>query len=185
LHNFGPTGAFDWFGIDVDGVGDVDGDNYDDFIVGAMGADADPGYAKIYSGQTGAEIQSLTLPGGRFGEAVDGLGDVNGDGLPDVLCTNKWASGTAGETYVYFLGTICGCNCPNQSDFDEDGFLTALDLGAMIDILFSGSPDVQDSSCLSPRADFDCDGFSTALDLGGLIDHLFAGGDGPCSPCAL
>jgi hypothetical protein len=76
------------------------------------------------------------------------------------------------------------CACPYQSDFDEDGFLTALDLGAMIDILFAGEPDVQDPLCPSPRADFDCDGFSTALDLGSLIDHLFAGGDGPCDPCS-
>jgi hypothetical protein len=76
------------------------------------------------------------------------------------------------------------CRCPFQSDFDEDGFLTALDLSGMIDILFAGQPDVQDASCPSPRADFDCDGFSTALDLSGLIDHLFAGGAGPCDPCA-
>jgi hypothetical protein len=76
------------------------------------------------------------------------------------------------------------CRCPFQSDFDEDGFLTALDLSAMIDILFAGQPDVKDPVCPSPRADFDCDGFSTALDLGGLIDHLFAGGDPPCDPCA-
>jgi hypothetical protein len=78
----------------------------------------------------------------------------------------------------------CGpCDCPFQSDFDEDGFLTALDLGKLIDILFAGATDVQDPDCPSPRADFDCDGFSTALDLSALIDHLFAGGDPPCDPC--
>jgi serine protease len=76
------------------------------------------------------------------------------------------------------------CNCPYQSDFDTDGFLTALDLSEMIDILFAGHADVRDTDCPSPRADFDCDGFSTALDLSGLIDHLFAGGAGPCDPCA-
>ena len=76
------------------------------------------------------------------------------------------------------------CSCDYQSDFDQDGFLTALDLGSMIDILFAGEPDIQDIACPTPRADFDCDGFSTALDLSGLIDHLFAGGGGPCDPCA-
>ena len=75
------------------------------------------------------------------------------------------------------------CSCPNQSDFDDDGFYTALDLASMIDILFAGSPDIKDPWCPSPRADFDCDGFSTALDLAGLIDHLFAGGAAPCEPC--
>jgi hypothetical protein len=82
-----------------------------------------------------------------------------------------------------FIVAECMFQCPFQSDFDEDGFLTALDLSAMIDILFGGEPDVQDPACPSPRADFDCDGFSTALDMSGLIDHLFSGGDGPCDPC--
>jgi hypothetical protein len=84
---------------------------------------------------------------------------------------------------IIYINPGSDCSCPFQSDFDDDGFLTALDLGAMIDILYDGAPDVQDACCPVPRADFDCDGFSTALDLSGLIDHLFAGGDGPCDPC--
>jgi M6 family metalloprotease-like protein len=76
-----------------------------------------------------------------------------------------------------------GCDCPHQADFDADEFLTAIDLNALIDILFRGDPDTQDLSCPSPRADFDCDGFTTILDLGGLINHLHAGGPGPCDPC--
>jgi hypothetical protein len=79
--------------------------------------------------------------------------------------------------------SVSSCSCPYQSDFDEDGFLTPLDLSAMIDILFAGQPDVQDPSCPSPRADFDCDEYSTPLDLGGMIDHLFASGPEPCDPC--
>lgn len=75
------------------------------------------------------------------------------------------------------------CFCFHQSDFDSDDYLTALDLGRMIDILFAGSPNVQDPSCPTSRADFDDDGFPTALDLGKLIDHLFAGSPGPCQPC--
>jgi immune inhibitor A len=75
------------------------------------------------------------------------------------------------------------CLCPYQSDFDDDGFLTPLDMSAIIDILFAGATDVQDPSCPSPRSDFDCDGFATPLDLAGLIDHLFASDDGPCDPC--
>jgi hypothetical protein len=77
------------------------------------------------------------------------------------------------------------CGCPSQGDIEPDGFLTALDLGACIDVLFAGAEDVQDAGCPSPRFDLDCDGFSTALDLAVLIDHLFAGGDGPCDPCVM
>jgi PKD repeat protein len=80
---------------------------------------------------------------------------------------------------------VSACACPSQGDIEPDEFITALDLGACIDILFAGAEDVQDASCPSPRFDLDCDEFSTALDLSVLIDHLFAGGAGPCDPCAL
>jgi hypothetical protein len=81
------------------------------------------------------------------------------------------------------LHIISDCVCDNQGDIEPDEFITALDLGACIDILFAGAPDVQDPECPSPRFDLDCDAFSTALDLGIIIDHLFAGGPGPCDPC--
>ena len=81
-------------------------------------------------------------------------------------------------------GIFESCACPNQGDIEPDGFLTALDLSACIDVLFAGDPDIQDEGCPSPRFDLDCDGFSTALDLSILIDHLFAGGAGPCDACA-
>jgi hypothetical protein len=80
--------------------------------------------------------------------------------------------------------TVLPCDCPHQADFDEDNFLTPLDLGTLIDVLFAGFPDPQDPDCPATRTDFDCDGFSTPLDLGNLIDHLFASGPGPCDPCA-
>jgi hypothetical protein len=85
----------------------------------------------------------------------------------------------------WYGGAVAGgvCSCPYQCDYDEDGFLTALDLSALIDVLFAGRPEEQDSTCPTSRGDFDNDGFPTALDLSGLIDHLFAGGDPPCDPC--
>jgi hypothetical protein len=105
--------------------------------------------------------------------------DLDGDDDLDLITTNAYSH----DLTLLFNCLISACACDYQSDFDEDLFLTALDLAVMIDILFAGAPDVQDPCCPVPRADFDCDGFSTALDLGGLIDHLFAGGDGPCDPC--
>lgn len=86
-------------------------------------------------------------------------------------------------TFTKGVVTVLACDCSFQSDFDADGFATALDLGSMIDLLFDGATDIHDQACPSTRGDFDCDGFATALDLGGLIDYLFAGGDPPCDPC--
>jgi hypothetical protein len=83
-----------------------------------------------------------------------------------------------------WFDAVCSCTCPFQCDFDEDTFLTALDLGELVDVLFSGAPDIQDPACPNRRGDFDCDGFTTALDLSGLVDHLFDGGPAPCDPCS-
>ena len=77
-----------------------------------------------------------------------------------------------------------GCLCPAQGDFDDDLFVTPIDLAAEIDILFAGRVDIHDPGCPTTRADLDCDDFATALDLSAMIDYLFAGGSPPCDPCS-
>jgi len=79
--------------------------------------------------------------------------------------------------------SVTSCSCPFQADMDGDGFLTALDLYAIVDVLFAGHQDVQDPACPVTRADFDNDGFSTVLDLAKVIEHLFVGAAAPCDPC--
>jgi hypothetical protein len=134
----------------------------------------------LVAGTHGRSMYKATVP-------CPGVTDTDGDGFMDACdnCAIVFNSDQA-DSNRDGVGDACdiaACDCPFQSDFDEDSFLTALDLGSMIDILFAGQPDVKDPNCPSPRADFDCDDFSTALDLGGLIDHLFAGAAGPCDPC--
>jgi hypothetical protein len=83
--------GYDRFGFAVAGVGDLDGDSYGDYVVGApQGTTPGPGigYAQVFSGQTGTVI--LTISGGAWGDvlgyAVGGLeDDVDGDGVPEVL----------------------------------------------------------------------------------------------------
>jgi hypothetical protein len=72
--------------------------------------------------------------------------------------------------------------CPYQGDLEPDGFITVLDLTAIVDALFEEGPNPQDPCCPSFRFDLECDGFTTALDLAAMVDHLFAGGPGPCDP---
>lgn len=79
--------------------------------------------------------------------------------------------------------TVNPCDCPHLSDFDESGFLDALDLNAMIDALFFSGANPQDPSCPTSRADFDYNGAPDAVDLNWLISHMFFGGEGPCDPC--
>lgn len=75
------------------------------------------------------------------------------------------------------------CNCPFQADYDESGYLDALDFNVLIDVLFYGAPEITDPHCPSGRGDANTDGVPDALDLNILIEHLFFGGPGPVNPC--
>ncbi len=85
--------AGDGFGIGVADAGDVDGDGHDDLIVGAwQHASEAPsgGKSYLYSGKDGHLMQRYTgiVPGETFGFDATGMGDVDGDGVDDLLITS-------------------------------------------------------------------------------------------------
>jgi len=79
--------AFDQNGYAVADAGDIDGDGVPDVISGAPGTGSAVGHAYVYSGATGRTIVRLHghIAGDQFGAAVAGAGDVNHDGVPDLL----------------------------------------------------------------------------------------------------
>lgn len=108
-------------GLAVSRAGDVNGDGYADVIVGASWHDAGAGIfgnrgrAYVYLGSSGglattpAWVASGDEDGAAFGCAVSGAGDVNGDGLSDVIVgASLHDLGTPGSdqgtAYVY-IGT--------------------------------------------------------------------------------
>jgi hypothetical protein len=107
----------DWFGSCLAPIGDMDGDGIQDFIVGTVArSDRSDGYACVYSGKAGKLIfRCAPTPtkkeekhGTGFGEAVAGLGDVDGDGVPDFAIGAPFGPPSAhsdedamGQVFVY------------------------------------------------------------------------------------
>ena len=82
--------AFDQLGLAVAGLGDLDGDGIGDGAVGAPFDDRggfNAGALIALSGASGARLLDLlgSTPGDWLGHAVAGPGDVDRDGVPDLL----------------------------------------------------------------------------------------------------
>ena len=114
-------GAGDVAGNSVSGVGDVNGDGYDDFLIGAPG-DGGPGKGKVYlilgnsagrweKNLSNASASFVGEPAGDLaGYSVSGAGDVNGDEFDDFLigdCYNNEKGSKAGKVYL-ILGKETG-----------------------------------------------------------------------------
>ena len=103
----------DYFGISVSGSGDVNGDGFDDVIVGASCSDAggfNSGRVYIYYGKTRmdsiADVVITAESEARYlGSSVSGAGDVNNDGYDDVVVGAPYYNGSLGAAYVYLGGT--------------------------------------------------------------------------------
>jgi len=126
--------AGDVSGLPVSGAGDVDGDGYDDFLIGARSNDeggSDAGQAYLVLGHatgwamdtdlSGVDASFLGEDSGDMAGSVAGAGDVNGDGNDDILVgayLDEEGGSSAGQTYliIYKLGDT------NTSDRDNDGF---------------------------------------------------------------
>jgi hypothetical protein len=103
----GPSSSF---GQSVGTAGDVDGDGYDDVIVGAHGHDHGTGRIYVYAGDgSGLKARPIFVGtgkgrGDRYGFAVGAAGDVNGDGYSDVIVGAYGVGEGTGQVYVYAGG---------------------------------------------------------------------------------
>jgi len=111
LFRFDGQAASDFLGWSVSGAGDVDGDGVDDLIVGAPFADPggllDAGSAFVFAGATGSQLWRFDglVAGDEMGFSEDGAGDVDGDGLADLIVGAYLASPNnlpnAGSAFVF------------------------------------------------------------------------------------
>jgi FG-GAP repeat protein len=111
LYQWNGTTAYQNFGTSVAGVRDVNLDGYDDLLVGAPGTKVankpNAGAAFLYSGANGALLHQLNgnTAYDNFGTALSYAGDVNRDGIPDLIVGAPGADpgglSSAGMVYVY------------------------------------------------------------------------------------
>lgn len=108
------------FGGSVSDAGDVNGDGYDDVVIGAIFFDngqTDEGRAYIYYGSpvglsSDPSILEIDITNATFGSHVSGAGDVNGDGYADVIIgCRKYTDGENAEGAAFlYEGSSTGLN---------------------------------------------------------------------------
>lgn len=142
LHRFGGRSLMFEQGHAVAGVGDVNGDGYLDVAVAAPLDDATfnrVGAARVYSGRDGSVLHVFRgePTSDHFGASVAGVGDVDGDGRPDIgVGAPEMGTGRPGNVSIFSgrTGTrirfvaaaahpeMFGVSMCAAGDLDRDGF---------------------------------------------------------------
>ena len=175
----------DYFGKSVSNAGDINGDGFDDIVIGASNADSNGltnnGVSYVVFGKASGFSSTLdmsTLDGSNgftisgaggdsvyVGSKVSNAGDINGDGIDDLM-VNTFNNG--GKTYVIF-GT-------------ENGFDSNINVGSLNGLNgFLVTTNRGGSGGVSTAGDINGDGFDDLI-LGQANEHnystntLFTGG---------
>jgi len=149
--------ATDRFGISISGAGDFNDDGIDDVLVGADQEDAgggDAGAAYIFYGSTSlpnlidasiADIKLIGEDGGdRLGRSVSGAGDVNNDGIDDVIAGAHFdddGGGSSGVAFIFYGSTAMSASVDAST---ADVKLIGEDASDRFSYAVSGAGDVND-----------------------------------------
>lgn len=199
---FDITGAdsFDWFGFSLSALGDINGDGKPDFAAGAandeIGAPS-AGSVSVVSGATGARLWTTagTYASQRLGYSVTRLADLNGNGIPEVVCGSfGWPTEFQGAldvrdgqtgALIYGLaataGMPLGMRLVGSPDTDGDGKGEILNGSPWASETLTGRLSRINPSATAPPIALDIEGsiahYGTATaDSSGNLPHLEASG---------
>lgn len=111
-----PTPADSFFGAALSSVGDLNGDGRADFVVGCRDSTTSPWKFRFHTfdSATWTPIVSVTTEapfvgdGSLFGRTVNSGGDMNGDGLQDLVVGSGHFNLTSSLDYVYVHSAVDG-----------------------------------------------------------------------------
>lgn len=195
------------FGRAVSGAGDVNGDGFDDFVVGAefeSGPTLTAGSARVYSGLDGAVLYEWfgTAIGQFFGASVASAGDTNGDGFPDIIVgSSRFGANVSGvpdaQIFSGLDGTVlqslfggggADVSVSGAGDVNADGFADVVMTGGVTGIarIISGLdgsllymlPTPSSAKSVSGAGDVNSDGFSDVIVGTATEAQVFSGSDG-------
>ena len=166
--------AYDESGISVSAAGDINGDGIDDLIIGAPYAGAGVSYVVFGSdqgftsplnlsalnGSNGLVINGVN-PGDAQGGSVSAAGDINGDGIDDVVTGAIFAG--AGGTYTGASYVVFG---------SDQGFTSPLNLSGLDGtkgfVIYGLSSSDESGTSVSAAGDINVDGTDDLI-IGALL----------------
>ena len=124
LHNLPGDDVDILYAMSVDGLGDVNSDGYDDFVVGRKGH-----YVKVYSGFDASVIHDLKdNVRYLFGENVRSVGDIDGDTINDFAVSDAisrtvyvYSGANGSQLYMWTGGSYYGDALAAAGDVNKDG----------------------------------------------------------------
>ncbi|MEC9372654.1 MAG: integrin alpha, partial [Planctomycetota bacterium] len=140
IHQIDGAAGGELMGYAISDAGDIDGDGVNDIVSGGPFGN---GRVRVYSGDDASVLREWLGPADArsFGAAVAGIGDVNGDTVPDILigASNPFSvAGAVNQAYVY-----SGADGSLIRNIAANGPLTRFGAGtaALGDISGDGVPD--------------------------------------------